>query len=110
MDQKIKEKWVEALRSGKYKQCQTRLRIDNSFCCLGVLCDISGMGKWKARPDVEAGLESYDVEGDEYLSLPPVDMMNEFGLDSDNLSDLTKMNDMNGDDFNTIADWIEKNL
>jgi len=34
------EKWVEALRSGKYKQCQRRLRKEGGFCCLGVLDEI----------------------------------------------------------------------
>lgn len=34
------EKWVEALRSGEYKQGKNRLRSnDDEFCCLGVLCD-----------------------------------------------------------------------
>jgi len=34
--------WVEALRSGKYKQGQGFLKCDDSFCCLGVLQLISG--------------------------------------------------------------------
>jgi hypothetical protein len=35
------KKWVEALRSEKYKQ-QTKsyLRVGNKFCCLGVACDL----------------------------------------------------------------------
>lgn len=42
----IKEKWVAALESGEYQQAQQGLKITNletgseSFCCLGVLCDI----------------------------------------------------------------------
>lgn len=36
--------WVKALRSGKYKQGQTRLRvkkgINDYYCCLGVACDL----------------------------------------------------------------------
>lgn len=41
MKESIKKKWLEALRSGKYKQAKETLK-DNSgkFCCLGVLCDI----------------------------------------------------------------------
>lgn len=45
----IKEKAIllaEALESGKYKQCSGALRINDAFCCLGVACDISGLGKW----------------------------------------------------------------
>ena len=41
MNKLIKKLWLEALRSGEYKQGQDKLkRNDNSFCCLGVLCDL----------------------------------------------------------------------
>ncbi len=33
-------KWTEALRSGEYNQCQNQLQFGDSFCCLGVACDI----------------------------------------------------------------------
>lgn len=32
-------KWIAALRSGKYKQTRGRLQDGDGFCCLGVLCD-----------------------------------------------------------------------
>jgi hypothetical protein len=47
MDTKIKAEWVAALRSGEYRKGVGRLaRIDlddgvTSYCCLGVLCEIS---------------------------------------------------------------------
>lgn len=34
------KKWIAALRSGNYAQCQQALRIDDSFCCLGVATDL----------------------------------------------------------------------
>lgn len=37
MPKKIADKWLSALRSGKYKQGRLKLRIHNTFCCLGVL-------------------------------------------------------------------------
>lgn len=41
MKPKIKKLWVEALRSGKYKQGSGRLRtFSDAYCCLGVLCDL----------------------------------------------------------------------
>lgn len=41
------KKWLVALRSGEYKQGRFDLRVgSNKFCCLGVLCDISGLGEW----------------------------------------------------------------
>lgn len=46
MKEDIKNRWVEALRSGKYKQGQNVLHQsyegqNDSFCCLGVLCDLA---------------------------------------------------------------------
>ncbi len=47
MNKEIKQKWVEALRSGEYKQGKGTLRTNNNlFCCLGVLCDILSPDKW----------------------------------------------------------------
>lgn len=39
----LKENWLSALKSGKYIQGAGQLRKGNSFCCLGVLCDIHPM-------------------------------------------------------------------
>ena len=36
----IAKRWVEALRSGKYKQGKEYLKRGNKYCCLGVLCDL----------------------------------------------------------------------
>ncbi len=47
MNEEIKARWVEALRSGEYMQGQMLLRsrdpiLDvDRFCCLGVLCEIA---------------------------------------------------------------------
>jgi hypothetical protein len=42
--------WVDALRSGRYEQGHGRLLTVaddvKRFCCLGVACDISGLGHW----------------------------------------------------------------
>jgi hypothetical protein len=48
-------KLVEALESGNYQQARGYLRVLNSdgtakgYCCLGVACDISGVGHWFGR-------------------------------------------------------------
>lgn len=36
----VKEKWLKALRSGKYKQGRRQLHKNGYYCCLGVLCNI----------------------------------------------------------------------
>jgi hypothetical protein len=42
MNKQIKQQWIKALRSEEYKQGQECLHnpSDNTFCCLGVLCDL----------------------------------------------------------------------
>lgn len=51
MDQQVKEKWVAALRSGRYEQARGKLRVGwegkEGYCCLGVLCEVA----------IESGLE-----------------------------------------------------
>ena len=66
MNSEVKAKWLEALRSGKYRQSRYKLRsLDNGFCCLGVLCDIYTKevgGSWKLD---KAGLsDSYEMVSD----------------------------------------------
>jgi hypothetical protein len=45
MDPEAKKKWVEALRSGEYKQTQGTLFCPSNggYCCLGVKADIMGL-------------------------------------------------------------------
>jgi hypothetical protein len=40
MNPEIKQKWVDALLSGKYDQGSEKLRSRQGYCCLGVLCDL----------------------------------------------------------------------
>jgi len=39
--EEVKTLWLDALRSGKYRQTRNTLRRGDSFCCLGVLCDVA---------------------------------------------------------------------
>ena len=54
MNTEIKQKWVSALRSGKYEQGSEKLYSGRGYCCLGVLCDLyskeNGL-KWEFRGD-----------------------------------------------------------
>jgi hypothetical protein len=40
----IAMRWVKALRSGKYKQGTGHLKRRSGYCCLGVLCELRGVG------------------------------------------------------------------
>lgn len=62
MNPEIKAKWVAALRSGEYKQGRSNLRSeDESFCCLGVLCDLYSreFGERWADPSKDADWFSF---------------------------------------------------
>jgi len=106
-------KWVNALRSGNYKQGKDDLykAFNNSYCCIGVagsICDISNQDM------NEKGLFSKDdfsLEFIEQLSFPieltgsayANPLVNELINMNDGTNNCVKM------DFNEIADWIEAN-
>ena len=92
MDAELKAKWVAALRSGKYEQGPLFLRNGESYCCLGVLCDVLDPNGW---PE------------DHCLALTTLDAT---GLSGMEVSNLVHLNDTLGYPFNTIADWVEANL
>lgn len=104
MNKEIKKKWIEALRSGRYKQGQARLRsVNDEFCCLGVLLDVLGEGKWE---ESNYG-KYYEINlQDHVLDLV---VREKVGLKDDDHRTLMVKNDR-GYSFNEIADWIEKNL
>ena len=54
MNPEIKQKWVNALHSGKYEQGNGKLYSGQGYCCLGVLCDLYSKEnnlKWEFRGD-----------------------------------------------------------
>ena len=118
MIKEIKEKWLAALRSGEYKQGRKVLRNieNNTFCCLGVLCDLHSKEtgeKWIAGGDFRFE-GSYSYLGT-HTCLPDGVMIwagfTDFCNCNPNLGaeSASQCND-NGQDFNTIADKIKKYL
>jgi hypothetical protein len=105
--------WVEALRSGKYEQTQARLKRGDGFCCLGVACDISGLGSFE--PDeMGNGVSRYVTDGDVSNNVLPTPVKQWLGLSNDEgyfisasgADYLTTLNDRGGS-FAAIADIIE---
>lgn len=48
IDLELIKKWITALESGNYKKCIGKLhKAGNSFCALGILCDVHDPTKWK---------------------------------------------------------------
>ena len=38
--EEARQRWIEALESGKYPQTKDHLHDDMGYCCLGVACDL----------------------------------------------------------------------
>lgn len=112
MDSELKQKWLDALRSGQYEQGRGTMRTeDNKFCCLGVLCDLLDPGEWEQGPFTNA----YFFDG--MRDLPSTRVKKRVGLlgllgPHDGVSPVSKLAGMNdsGYSFTQIADWIEENL
>ena len=110
MNKEIKKLWLEALRSGEYKQGQWRLHNPKkgTFCCLGVLCDVVD------KNDIykpERTLRKDDIECFDYLSETlSIPIQKIAGLDKQIEKDLYKMNDRQRKSFTEIADYIERAL
>lgn len=114
MDDDLKAKWVSALRSGEFLQGREHLHNEGAYCCLGVLCKISGADMSKGERVVEykdgEGIaeptafidEAHWTEEEE---LTPR-LLEYFGISSGVETKLIRMND-DGMGFVAIADWIE---
>lgn len=132
MNPEIKQMWLEALRSGEYVQGKNALRsVDatgqDSYCCLGVLCDLNQQYGWSLKPDTEGWCFLDDSESlpQEIVEWAEVGSMNPFILKqplvdkpwfpasqlalSANWTTLAMLND-SGVSFANIADIIEEQL
>lgn len=73
MNPEVKAKWVAALRSGRYQQIEGQLTNGAAgFCCLGVLCDISRLGRWCEDEGDQATKYKIGRDSDEGLPLMQV--------------------------------------
>lgn len=121
------ERWVDALRSGEFKQGKHRLRTVNAdgpdeFCCLGVACEISGVVEFRQKPGSEGSMlpaswRYEDASGSGNGTLLPWAVMEWLGFSKANPAveyqgrsggvQLAELNDARGLSFNEIADLIE---
>ena len=98
------KKWISALRSGKYKQGKKKLRVGDSYCCLGVACEVLGIEGVKDP-------EGYYCYSNLFAVAPmrvveALGLINEVGSRNDGSTNLTRLND-EGKTFEEIADELE---
>jgi hypothetical protein len=106
--------WVEALRSGKYKQGRGALGADNEFCCLGVACELAVKAGVIPRPNkCDDGLYQYGRAGLASTAFLPVCVRQWLGVTTEHgglplgHGSLADKNDQ-GWSFEEIADLIEQ--
>jgi len=121
---RIKKLWLDALRSGKYKQAEGTLRKeDGSMCCLGVLCEVirqdQKKGTWpKLNEEQSYHHQKFVFRGVGPDGLPPSTINTLVGMDignteakwGDQSMQLSAWNDDEGKSFKQIAQIIEKNF
>ena len=118
MNKRIKKLWIDALRSGDYKQTDGQLRDANGFCCLGVLCNIHAqehpeIASNQTDPEKYLGSSGFlPKEVVEWAGLDDVaikESYSEWSIYYDDCSSLHEEND-EGTSFLDISDIIEEHL
>ena len=109
MNQAIKERWVKALRSEEYKQGDAALHYEDTYCCLGVLCDLVDPNGWDCTNGADH-VERSMTRHQGFDSMPSTQVLIEADLDDHNAHTLAGLNDEQGWSFEQIADWIEEKL
>lgn len=118
MKKKIKKQWIEALRSGIYKQGYEELRSGDrsSYCCLGVLCDLYDKAHkrtyWKLDPEMNVFtmMDNWQFLPHKVVKWAGLESCNpEIPTRDGKTYSLSELND-NLIDFNEIATIIERNL
>ena len=107
----LRLQWTAALRSGKYTQGSRYLHpSEDTFCCLGVACDVSGLGKWILGEWILGEwIPEFDYQiGDvAEAHLLPEAVLDLYALSLDQEEHLAYLNDEKSQNFEQIADYID---
>lgn len=116
MKRALRDRWIKALRSGRYKQTTGQLgAVDTQtgkpcYCCLGVLAKVAACEKIIDTPKLSDG-EMYLPEGDSARNDElPAHIRREVGLTPKQHKRLIELNDDRGYSFREIADYIEAKI
>lgn len=104
MDTELKQKWIDALRGGSYKQIRGSLHDGYGYCCLGVLCDLVD-SSW-----TPIGRTHHHSCGDETGEMLSRSFRENIGLSKDLHDNLIQLNDEDKYSFGEIVHFIKKNL
>lgn len=93
----FRQKFIEALRSGRYKQIEGSLAYEGAYCALGVGCSVLGVKDSEMNVGMPARIADH--------------VKKRVGIACSGITSLdyiAGLNDTAGYDFNQIADWLEK--
>lgn len=105
MNTELKQKWVNALRSGDYIQDNGQLKTKKGHCCLGVLAEVAGLTIKEGGICLLADDDPENLKSNEIY---PVlgDIIGVKGA----CNRLYLMNDSEHKTFKEIADYIDTNF
>jgi hypothetical protein len=107
----FKTKWLEALRSGRYAQGRKQLKDGVGFCCLGVAVDFhNGREAWTSGLSCAGYPPARALPEDVFMVLAGLGPDGWDGRETNIMTYLAEMNDIQHKSFLQIADWIEENL
>ncbi len=122
----VKAKWLEALRSGRYTQCNGRLHKNGvGHCCLGVLCEVMELPQEAVQhePGYSFQVMRYAYKGATASDVLPSGLAHDLGITgagtlnhpvpnpaapSNPFHALWELNDSGDFSFAQIADIIEE--
>lgn len=111
----MKKEFVAALKSDKFKQTRDFLREGDSFCALGVLCELfrqkTGHGSW-VGPFFDTGKHQgraafvFKLDNEYCFELPSLQVLNWAGLTPEDAMDISQLNDKENATFAEIATYL----
>ena len=120
MDAELKQRWIDALKSGKYPKTKGALcrpipgeenkePVAAGFCCLGVLADISGLGQWEDGADKRYRSFRETLTKKEEVGYLPTGMSSRLGFNYRQMQEIAELNDQS-DTFDPVIALIEAKL
>lgn len=111
------QKWIDALRSGKYEQAVGMLQNDRGYCCLGVACEIfipENKKRRNYRGNLVGGMPDDQVHAPMWLKKINLDFFKRAAVRTSKdasgygqRTGLTNLNDTYVHSFSEIADILQ---
>lgn len=109
MNKEVKQKWVDALLSGRYEKGEGYLLRDGKYCALGVLCDLMSIPFIEADCNGPTIYEARFPNGQESTTLEESYALS-IGLTLEEVERIAEENDTNDHDWLHMAMFIDDEI